>query len=648
MPRPYQCLLMSFLLCLVAAQVVPGCTGDGSAGSGEGDVTSEDATGEPDGADGLSDVDDAGESLIDPAFLQPTGLAIVGVDESGQATVYYATVGAAEGFGQFSLSASGAGESQLAVPTVERVAPEAAKPFTPMQIYGTGFFTEPEAAVSVVFEVPGLAPVAVPVLIATATTLSVVAPVLIGPDGLDVRGTASVRIVQVLGDQHVVSATFDSVTIERLPPIEGASSPAGTLTSAFLTSSADFILASTQQVDGALPSELMGSARYLRGELGMLSARILQASRGTPVVDLPWVGSEPPVLDAATLDFMDRMVFAALRAPIVAIQADAEAAAALPGTKSAPYGCPELDGTPEEQLQSMLCMHHGHPAAMARVGEPAVAAGFQVVSSVYLGFWGGAGAAVLGARSSQAALTFEVVWAGLAGHLTAWVTGQRRPTAGQTLADSGATLADRLLRTGGSLDTVWAMIAFGRTYDALIREAAATQTPDPEIDAGSDTGPENDAGGIGGQDDTISVNGVRYEGSTTLYGDEMDFGSDKPCVGTPSVEVDVTIRDFSGDGTAASPYRGRVEVSGTFIVISFDSCAGSLGLATVTGPVGGLQGRVGFDLASGAPPRYEVTFTDGLVETATRTLTGDMVVEFWPEGRYWFSVDGTIELSEVD
>lgn len=647
MPRLRHCLLMFFLPCLVATQVMPGCTDGGGAASDDGDVASEDTTGEHDSADGLSDVEDGGESLIDPAFLQPTGLAIVGVDESGQATVYYATVGAAEGFGQFSLSESGAGESELAMPTVERVVPEAAKPFTPMQIYGTGFIPEPEAAVSVVFEAPGLAPVAVPVLIATDTTLSVVAPVLIGTDGLDVRGTASVRIVQVLGDQHIVSTAFDSVTIERLPPIEGAASPAGTLTAAFLTSSAEFILASTPD-DGALPGEFMGSARYLRGELGMLAARILDASRGTPVVDLPWVGGEPPVLDAATLDFMDRMVFAALRAPIAAIQADAEETAALPGTKSAPYGCPELEGTPEEQLQSMLCMHHGHPAAMARVGEPAVAAGFQVVSSVYLGFWGGAGAAVLGARSSQAALTFEVVWAGLTGHLTAWVIGQRRPTAGQTLADSGATLADRLLRTGGSLDTVWAMIAFGRTYDALIREAAATQTPDPEIDAGSDIGPENDAGDIGGEDDTISVNGVRYEGTATLYGDEMDFGSDEPCIGTPSVEVDVIIRDFSGDGTAASPYMGRVEVSGTFIAISSGSCAGSAGLATVTGPVGGLQGGVGFDLASGAPPRYEVAFTNGLVETATRTLTGDMVIEFWPEGRYWFGVDGTIELSEVD
>jgi hypothetical protein len=227
------------------------------------------------------------------------------------------------------------------------------------------------------------------------------------------------------------------------------------------------------------------------------------------------------------------------------------------------------------------------------------------------------------------------------------MTGQQRPSAGQTLADSGVTLTDRLLRAGGSLDTLGTMISFGRTYDALVREAAATHggpdDPDAGIDAGSDAaGPD---AGHDIDDDTVSGGRIRYEGEATLYGDGMEL--EEGCIGTPRVELQVTVTNFDGNGSSTEPYLGNVSVQGT-VIVTAARCGGSLGLAAVTGRIGGRQGEVGFDLESGVPPRYQVTLSRGLVEVPQRTLTGDISVEFWPEGRFLFGVDGVIELSEVD
>jgi hypothetical protein len=85
------------------------------------------------------------------------------------------------------------------------------------------------------------------------------APVLLGPDGLDVRGEATIRVVQVLGDHHAVSPPFDGITIERLPPIEAeAAPPAGLLTATFLQAASDFAWQSVTDAELPLPGSGAG------------------------------------------------------------------------------------------------------------------------------------------------------------------------------------------------------------------------------------------------------------------------------------------------------------------------------------------------------------------------------------------------------
>jgi hypothetical protein len=588
-----------------------------------------------------TDTDTAGSN---PAFRQPTGLALVGRDETDAAIVHYApgVDGDSGAVGQFVLGEPGPPAEALVTPIIDRITPSGAKPFSAMQITGANFTTDPQAAVSIVFEAPGLAPIAVPVLVATDSSLSFVAPVLIGDDGLDVRAVASVRVVQVLGSRRSVSEALDGVTIERIPPIEGERPATGMLTADFLGASANFMTTSIRGSARPLPADFVAATTQLASELTSISALITEAAQGSTGVTLPWSSGTAPALDTSTLDLMDRLVFAALRSPVAAMRAKAETVTRPrdAGGGSAPYGCPELDGTAEEQMASLLCMHHGHPAAMARVGEPAVAIGFQVVTSVYLGFWGGSATTLLALRSARAALAFEVVWAGLTGHLTAWMTGQKRPSAGQTLADAGTALADSQLRSAGALNMLWTMLSVGRSYDALLREAAATGGGGTDADTDTDSDSGTDTG-----TDSTPVGEARYEGTATLYSDPIQLDDD--CVGSPQVDVVVTVTDFGGDGTPTDPYLGNVKVSGTLSVTG-TACDGSLPLPEISGRIGGLQGAVGFDLEAAAPPRYEVHMSKGLVETPTRTLTGDLVVEFWPEGRFLFGVDGVIELSRVD
>lgn len=582
-----------------------------------------------------------------PAFLQPTGLAIA-EGRSGEGGLEAVIVHAAatdrpDQVLSFELG-SPPGGSTLSQAVITSVDPIAAKPFAPMRLTGSGFTLEPGAAVSVLFEAPGVTPVAVPAGRIEADGIDFAAPLLFDASGRDVGGYATVRVVQVLGEEATVSAPFVGVELTPLPQPEGETPRPGLLTAMLLDSAEQAVIVSLGSSAEMLPAPYRAEALALQGDLRLLARAVRDAAEGVADPEpLPWSGDSPPALDSETLAFADRLSLTVMNHIVAAMRRDVEESASEVGlVRLTQSVCGDLMGTPEQQMESLLCQRSEYGERLVDLGSRGVALGFQVEASVFAGFWGGAGAAILGNASKQLALGFEVVWAGLTGHLTSWMTGQQRPSAGQTLADSGATLLDRTLATHGVIDTMWSMISFGRQYDALIREAAASGGSGG---GGADVGPDSadarsDAGDVH-EEDGAPGDGV-FAGTAWLHG---SF-SDERCLYDATLSLSARIDGFSGRGDPVSPYAGNARVEGTFSgtpVAPNPRCeAGSVALVASEGRVSGAAGHVVFETLSESPPRYELTFRDG--EVSGDTISGWVVVDFLPEGVYWFSVEGALTL----
>lgn len=353
-------------------------------------------------------------------------------------------------------------QNSISITGVDR--PSAAT-FAVITINGNGFDAA-NGAISVVFSARDAITVTVPAVTATATSLQVAVPPLIGTANghlFDTPVVTEIQVVQVTASSVMTSNTLGGLTVEPPPP---SNDPAGTFTRAFLRTVLD------------VQTDLRGAHRSTPGFEGVVSASQAFADAQRPLVDaveaivanaertinLPTRDDLPLSLSAQTLRAADRIAIAFVR--------QSNAAAATQTSSPAAEVPAECQCNATTEAEQWLCDFRRNPCVAhetARKVVPELAVGVYGAEFGFLAGWaaGGLAGASLVASETASALGF------LAGQAisygTAVLAGVDPPGAWSLLRDSGSTLLDDLTDNGlGVFSGLNTGISLGQTIESVV------------------------------------------------------------------------------------------------------------------------------------------------------------------------------------
>lgn len=337
--------------------------------------------------------------------------------------------------------------------------------FAVITINGNGFDAA-NGAISVVFSARDAITVTVPAVTATATSLQVAVPPLIGTANgnlFDTPVVTEIQVVQVTGSSVMTSNTIGGLTIEPAPEVGGA---AGSFTRAFLRTVLDVQtdLRGAHRSTAAFAGVVSASQAFSDAQRPLLDAVEAIVADAERTINLPTRDQLPLSVSARTLRAADRVAAAFVR------QANAEAAmrAAAPAAE-VPAGC-QCNATTE--AEQWLCDFRRNPCVAhetARKVVPELAVGVYGAQFGFLAGWaaGGLAGASLVASETASALGF------LAGQAisygTAVLAGVDPPGAWSLLRDSGSTLLDDLTDNGlGVFSGLNTGISLGQTMESVV------------------------------------------------------------------------------------------------------------------------------------------------------------------------------------
>lgn len=544
-------------LVLLCSLLCASLSGAGCAGPESGPLSDAGADADSDAADGTGDV-----GAPYDWFVQPVAGLLLGTTAPRSASpvetiALHAFAGSPEVFVVPVPSGSSSDRSGAEPPVVTGVDRARVAPMQRLVISGERIRTD-GVAISAWFEVDGAVGVAVPAIAISATSVEVSVPALFDAQGNNVGGTARVRIWQASSDGLAVSAPFDGVEVEPLPDHPGGTP--GVIFAAWLHAA----IGDVSEV-GA-DEDLEVSARY-RSTMAELRTGLEELLRAVDLaIDdpetmplLPWTAGEPPPLTPTTLKLADRIVIATVTALVDELERadDATAKSAVRELRQALEDCRRQSHLPE--LDAQICdLQRG--IRVESLGRQLWAWGARFVMSFHLGVIGGAGSAVASARSTEAAIAWEMAFAAGSGHVVSWATGTPPPTHAETQASVAVALVDRLAEAQGMLGAVYSALVAEQELDLLIRqwrERIDDPIDGPDAGDAGDAGDADDAGYDGPADERIS--GV-YEGSLvhTVVHDEPSSG----CQTRVTLTLHVTLGSAGGSGTDADPYTGDADVFG--------------------------------------------------------------------------------------
>lgn len=437
-----------------------------------------------------------------------------------------------------------------------------AYPFEYLTLKGTGFRSS-DAAISVIFRVAGLEPIIIPAIAVTSSSVEVVVPPLIDATGENVSGHATLQVLQVGTWGYMITDTLDGLDIGALPASELV---AGSVTDAYLSAALTQINAFEAAAPGDLPASFWSALANLKADLSQLQL-LVQSVMADPTATPPLPGTgagAAPILDADTLRLADRLIMAMLLrlGEQLGFTSTDTLPAGVVSYATATANCPSSTGG--QWVDDFICQRQQYGLELATKGKRAVATGAKVEASFYLGLFGGIGSSLWGQIAPRAATAFELVWTGVSGHIAAWATASEPPSNGQTLADVGVAVLDKLAGSFGLLSAAYNAIAMGQEYDAIIQAQASVPAP---------------------------VTGL-FEGTAQGWTTESAGG----CTWQHTLSLTVRVSNFGGSGTLIDPYRGDVETSGsnTISLIAGVDCdtGGVIPIATSGDVVGGSSGKV--------------------------------------------------------
>jgi uncharacterized protein (TIGR03437 family) len=333
-------------------------------------------------------------------------------------------------------------------------------PFGTLVINGSGF-DPANAAISVLLTPTAGGPsIAVPAAAATANSIQITVPPLLGATKGLATGAASVQVIQLEGTTLSTSNVVTGLQITALPAVPADAVP-GEVTLAFLdeTLNVDAAAIAAAQTDPDLTDLAAALGAFDDGVNTLASA--IQAIMNAPSQPITVTGADGVqiTLDANTLALSDQLIWAYVsqfliqvvnqQQPSSAAGRSAAAGGMLLTPADTPSNCSDLPETSPE-INAVACQsQQGYTTNM-----PVVNAGAAKVEQ--LGSWTIAGGlSALGGwvaaayfEGAVAVLAFQVAWDYATARASALALGTQQPSTKDSLKDASTTVVDKIALQG--------------------------------------------------------------------------------------------------------------------------------------------------------------------------------------------------------
>lgn len=419
-------------------------------------------------------------------------------------------------------------------------------PLAPLTITGTGF-DPANSAISVLLtpESSG-APISVPAVAATSTTVQIAAPLFLSTvSGLFTAGTVDVQVIQVNGSTLFTSNVLTGLQINA-PPTIPAGIASGAITLEFLagSSSVSSTIQSAAASNASLANLSADTANYINDLNSLTSAITTIFTNPTQTVTLTTANGVTFSLNAQVLALSDQILLTYAEqfvsqmgtslsiTPIPALRVLESAMpegrtlsnpmVLLPATSTT---CPQSYDN-NGAIDQVMCQTQQQNQDWNTVAPAAVQLGAKIETGLYLGIlggWAGEGLAGAGLLGENAAQAYQLAWSTTSSYIASFVTASAPPPLSDSLKGAAAQVIDKLALGGlGILPAALDSVNMFNDASELVPSSAG-QAPEgglvltaPQASAPSGTTAVDGFLPIGGIPSTVEIAAPKTQRTETL------------------------------------------------------------------------------------------------------------------------------------